>query len=96
MLADLGKIGAPLSSAQENARDGNARDAVEALDKALRMAVAIRAGRDAALDEAANEWRRTWHPRGVSVNGRRVLHEFDDIEDARRFPFDWSAAGRLP
>jgi hypothetical protein len=81
MLVDLGKIDALLDSAKENARDGNAQDAVEALDQALRMAVATRAGRNAALSEATNEWYRTWYPRGGSVNGRRFLHELDDIKD---------------
>ena len=81
LLADLGKIDALLDSAQQNARDGIPQDAVAALDEALRMAVAVRASRNAALNDAANTWYRTWYPRGVSVNGRRFLHELDDIKD---------------
>jgi hypothetical protein len=81
LLADLGKIDALLDSAQKDARDGNPQDAVAALDDALRAAVAIRASRNAALNDATDTWRRTWYPRGVTVNGRRFLHELDDIKD---------------
>jgi hypothetical protein len=35
----------------------------------------VRAGRNAALTDAANTWRRTWYLRGVTVNGRRFLHK---------------------
>jgi hypothetical protein len=81
MLADLGKIDALLGSAQEDARDGIPVDAVAAIDQALTTAVGIRAGRNSALTEATGTWNRTWYPRGVSVNGRRFLHELDDIKD---------------
>jgi hypothetical protein len=81
MLADLGKIDALLATAQESARDGDPQAAVEAMDQALTMSVAIRASRNAVLNDAANTWYRTWYPRGAAVNGRHFLHELDDIKD---------------
>jgi hypothetical protein len=81
MLADLGKIDALLATAQESARDGDPQAAVEAMDQALTMAVAIRASRNAVLNDAANTWYRSWYPRGAAVNGRHFLHELDDIKD---------------
>ena len=81
MLADLGKIDALFASAQEDARDGNPKDAVAAIDQALRLAQGIRAGRNAVLADATSTWYRSWYPRGVNVNGRRFLHELDDIKD---------------
>jgi len=80
MISDLGKIDTLLDSAQENARDGLPQDAVAAVDQALTIAVAIRASRNAVLNEAIYTWDRTWYPRNATVDGRRFLHDPDDIE----------------
>ena len=80
-ISDLGRIDTLLDFAQENARDGLPQDAVGAVDQALSIAVAIRASRNAVLNEAIYTWDRTWYPRGGVVNGRRFLHDLDDIED---------------
>jgi hypothetical protein len=81
LIGDLGKIDGLLDSAQENARDGNAEEAVRAVDQALTVAVGIRASRNAVLNDANNIWMALWFPRAVNANNRRFLHELDDIKD---------------
>jgi len=81
LIADLGKIDGILDSAQENARDGNAQEAVQAVDQALRTAEGIRASRNAVLNDAVNTWQRLWYPRVTLANNRRFLHQLDDIKD---------------
>jgi hypothetical protein len=81
MLADLGKIDALFDSARKAARDGNPKDAVAAIDQALDLAQQIRAARNAALADATTTWYMSWYPRVAAANGRRFLHELDDIKD---------------
>ena len=37
--------------------------------------------RNAALREAIVTWYKTWYPRTAEANGRRFLHELDDVKD---------------
>jgi hypothetical protein len=81
MLADLGKIDTLLASAQKQAASARPKEALAAIDKALRLAKGIRTRRNAVLAEATTTWYKTWHPRVEEANGRRFLHELDDIKD---------------
>jgi hexosaminidase len=81
MLADLGRMDAQLAVAQTAARAKQARQAVAALDRALDTAARIRAQRNAALRDATESWYKTWHPRVAEANGRKFLHEMDDVKD---------------
>jgi len=81
MLRDLGKIDEMLASAAERARQGSPKEALAALDRALDLAQAIRSARNTALAQATAIWYRAWYPRVAEANGRRFLHELDDVKD---------------
>jgi hypothetical protein len=81
MLRALGRIDASLASAQEAAKKQEHRQAVEALDRALAMAREIRARRNAVLRDTIATWQKSWEPRVSEANGRRFLHELDDVKD---------------
>ncbi len=51
------------------------------IDKALQKAREIRDARNAAWSQATEVWGRSWYPRVAEANGRRFLHELDDIKD---------------
>ncbi len=81
MLKGFGRIDALLSEAQTAARDGKAKEAVAAVDQALETARHIRGERNQALREATGTWYKTWYPRVPEANGRRFLHDMDDVKD---------------
>ncbi len=81
MLKGLARIDAALSEAQTAAREGKDKDAVAAVDQALEIARHIRSERNEALREATAIWHKTWYPRVAEANGRRFLHEVDDVKD---------------
>jgi len=83
MLQDLGRIGVLLKSAQAGAASHQPGDAVTAIDKALDLAEAIREQRNRVLREATETWYKSWFPRVAEANGRRFLHELDDVKDHR-------------
>ncbi len=51
------------------------------MDKAIDLAHAIRKQRDEALKDAAETWYKSWRPRVAEANGRKFLHELDDVKD---------------
>jgi len=81
MLHGLARIDSALSEAQTAARDAKDKDAVAAVDQALEIARRIRAERNQVLREATATWYKTWYPRVAEANGRRFLHELDDVKD---------------
>jgi hexosaminidase len=81
MLQDLGKIDGLFTSARERSQVGSPKEALAALDRALDLAQEIRSARNKALAEATATWYQTWYPRVAEANGRRFLHELDDIKD---------------
>src|SRR5579883_2448946 len=81
MLLDLGRMDTLLQSAAAAAKANQARRAVAAADQALEAAGAIRAGRNAALEDATATWYKSWHPRVAEANGRKFRHELDDVKD---------------
>jgi hypothetical protein len=81
MLLDLGRMDALLVSAQNAARNKQAKQAVASLDQAIALAGRMRAQRNAALRDAIAVWYKSWHPRVAEGNGRRFLHELDDVKD---------------
>jgi hypothetical protein len=68
-------------SAQARAANQNPKQATAEIDLALKLAQQIRAGRDAVLNGATATWYKTWYPRVAEANGRRFLHELDDVKD---------------
>ena len=81
MIADLGHIDTLLASAASAAGNGRPGQAVTAVDQALALAQGIRRRRNAVLREATATWYRSWYPRVEAANGRRFLHELDDVKD---------------
>ena len=81
MLNGLARIDTALSEAQTAAKEAKEKDAVAAVDQALEIARRIRSERNQVLREAATTWYKTWYPRVSEANGRRFLHELDDVKD---------------
>src|SRR5262249_24303270 len=82
MLAALRPIDTLLSSAASAAaKKGEVREALAAADRALALAPRIRARRNDSLRQVTSTWNKSWYPRDVSANGRKFLHELDDVKD---------------
>ena len=81
MLADLGRIDALLKSAQTAASSNQATAAVSAIDEALQLAGQIRQQRNRTFQDTVATWYTSWFPRVSEANGRRFLHEMDDVKD---------------
>src|SRR6185369_14180852 len=58
-----------------------AKDALESLDSALGVAQKIRQQRNTVLRDAVSTWYKSWLPRVAEANGRRFLHDLDDVKD---------------
>lgn len=80
LLKDLARINASLEAAQASGV-ANPEDAVTALDQALDAAAAIKLRRNRVLADATETWYKSWLPRVSEANGRRFLHELDDVKD---------------
>ncbi len=81
MLRDLGRIDAFLHLAEEDAFETDAEGAVANLDHALDLAEKIREQRNRALRDATETFYKTYYPRVPEANGRRFLHDLDDVKD---------------
>ncbi|HYM12334.1 MAG TPA: beta-N-acetylhexosaminidase [Bryobacterales bacterium] len=81
MLLEIGRMNTLLESAQAASQNNQPRRAVAALDQAIAAAEKIRRGRNRALRDATATWYKSWHPRVAEANGRRFLHEVDDVKD---------------
>lgn len=81
MLRDLGAIDRVLSNASASAGKQDAKSAIEQMDRALELARSIRSRRNKAYHDAVATWYKSWEPRVVEANGRRFLHELDDVKD---------------
>ncbi len=81
MLASFGQIDSDLSLAHSAAQKGDHAEAIAALDRALEAARRIRTDRNATLHNAISVWYKSWNPRVAEANGRRFLHQLDDVKD---------------
>ena len=81
MLIDIRRMCSQLESAQHAAADKQPKEAIEALDRALNLARHIRQRRNTVLRDAALVWYKSWFPRVAEANGRKFLHELDDVKD---------------
>jgi hypothetical protein len=81
MLLGVGRMCSLVESAQKAAAEGKAKNALESLDGALGIAENIRQQRNTALRDAVSTWSRSWLPRVEKANGRRFLHQLDDVKD---------------
>jgi hypothetical protein len=81
MIEGVGRIDGLLRAAGEAAAKNQGRQAVAAIDRALREARMIRYARNQAFADAVETWEKSWLPRVSAANGRRFLHELDDVKD---------------
>ena len=81
MLGSLGRIDSDLKSAAAAATRPQPEEALAALDGALDSVRNIQRERNRALHELEETWFKTWFPRVAEANGRRFLHELDDVKD---------------
>ena len=81
MLIDIGRMCYLLDSAGKAATAQKPRDAIETVDQALQLARQIRQQRNSALRNATATWYQGWQPRVEEANGRKFVHELDDVKD---------------
>lgn len=62
-------------------RAKNPKQALSEIDRSLDIAHSIQQQRNEVLKNAETTWYKSWHPRVSEANGRRFLHELDDVKD---------------
>ena len=70
-----------LKAASGAAQKNQPRQALQAADRALEAATSIQWSRNRALRDAQQTWYKSWYPRVPEANGRKFLHEVDDVKD---------------
>ncbi len=78
MISDLVQINTHLGAASKTKEP---KVVVRELDQALELAEQIRLERNQVLRDAVATWSKTWLPRVPEANGRRFVHEVDDVKD---------------
>jgi hexosaminidase len=81
LVEGLGRLDRSLKAAQTAATSNQPAPAVAALDEALQIADEIRRQRNQTFQDAVATWYKSWFPRVSEANGRRFLHELDDVKD---------------
>ncbi len=81
MVRSLGAIDRMLQSAAEAAGKNRTKEAIQAVDRALDAARSIQWSRNKVLRDVQKTWFESWYPRVPEANGRKFLHEFDDVKD---------------
>jgi hypothetical protein len=81
MIQNLGEIADLLKRAELSAGHANPSEALQSIDRALDIAERIRMNRNTELADATRIWYETWFPRVSEANGRKYLHELDDVKD---------------
>jgi hexosaminidase len=81
MLTAFAHLDRSLASASDAAKKQNYKDALESIDQALEAVRNIRTERNTVLRDAIATWYKSWQPRVAEANGRRFLHEVDDVKD---------------
>src|SRR5207248_6610012 len=70
-----------VKNASAAASRNQAKQAVQAVDPAINAARSIQFARNRALRDVTETWNKTWYPRVSEANGRKFLHEVDDVKD---------------
>ncbi len=81
MLRSIAAMDQSLRSASTAAMKNNAKQAVAAADRALELARSIYLERNRVFRDATQTWYKAWFPRVPKANGRKFLHELDDVKD---------------
>ena len=77
-VGDLGRIDALLKSGQTTLLQNKQR--CSAID-VPQLAAEIRQQRNRTFQDTVATWYTSWFPRVSEANGRRFLHEMDDVKD---------------
>lgn len=80
-LKQLERMNAACVAAQAAAKANNHSLAIAELDKAIDTAREAKRQRDEVLKDATTTWYKSWCPRVAEANGRKFLHQLDDVKD---------------
>lgn len=81
LIRGVARMNDSLLAAHKQALTHHPDQALAELDKAIDIAHEIRQTRNQTLRDATATWYKTWLPRVPQANGRRFLHELDDVKD---------------
>ena len=80
-LMGLANVEKTLAQASGEASRNIHEDAVESVDRALDQVIALRQLRNQTYHDAVASWYKSWFPRVAEANGRKYLHQLDDVKD---------------
>ena len=80
-LASLRQVARLLDSARAAAAKSDPTSATSDLDQALDTIAGARDTRNRVYWDIVDVWSKSWLPRVPEANGRRFLHEMDDVKD---------------
>jgi hexosaminidase len=80
MIAGIHEMDVDLASASQ-LKDKDPKAAIDEVDGALDLATSIWQERNKVLQNTVATWDKSWFPRVEEVNGRRFLHQLDDVKD---------------
>jgi hexosaminidase len=80
MIAGIHRMDVDLASASR-AKEKDPKAALSEVDSALNTATLIWQQRNRVLKDSVATWEERWFPRVEEANGRRFLHELDDVKD---------------
>lgn len=81
LLRGIERMNGLLTTAHQAAKDHHPAQAVAELDKAIEFARELRNERETVLKDTAETWTKSWCPRVAEANGRKFLHDLDDVKD---------------
>lgn len=81
LLQKFHQITTDFTLAGARSKTGDHKEAIAEIDNALDLVVQIHDERNQVLHDAVPVWSKSWWPRVAEANGRRFVHELDDIKD---------------
>lgn len=78
MIGMLARINGHLAAASTGKES---KVAIEEMDRAMDLIESMRADRNRVLRESTATWEKSWLPRVAEANGRRFVHDLDDVKD---------------
>ena len=80
MIVSIHRMDVDLAAASQ-AKEKDPKEAISEIDSALDTATSIWQQRNQVLKNSVAIWDERWFPRVEEANGRRFLHELDDVKD---------------
>ncbi|MGB8480890.1 MAG: glycoside hydrolase family 20 zincin-like fold domain-containing protein [Acidobacteriaceae bacterium] len=80
MIVSIHRMDVDLAAASQ-AKEKDPKEAISEVDSALDTATSIWQQRNQVLKNSVATWNERWYPRAEEANGRRFLHELDDVKD---------------